>query len=352
MLLKLWAGLLSFLTFFQFSNGPQQPNGIPETRTAPSNAAEYSIDFSARAKPWWLSPWLLEQFYQLNVEDGTRTDSLLVLHNGKLVYESYGEGWDAGTLHGVASVTKTVTSALVGIAIADGFIKSVDDKLVEYFPDADITIAPEWKREITVEHLLTMTSGFVDDSGVRFADLLAMGLSGEEKEGIDRRFEEDTIKAGLELCSMADEPGKRWAYSSFGVDILLGLVARAIDRPLADYVDEKLFGPLGITHYKWYTFPDGTYEGSSDLLLTSRDMARFGLLYMNYGRWEDRQIIPADWVAQTPSRSMNAGAYGRLVWNFKFAPFFGFYEAYGSEGQCIDILPGLGLVLVRTGSRV
>jgi len=336
MFTRLWAGLLSFFTFFQFSNGPQQPNKIPETRTAPRHIAEYNVDFAARKKPFWLSPWLLEKFFQLNVEDGTQTDSLLVLHKGKLVYEKYADGWDESKPHYTASVTKTVVSALAGIAAAEKYIR-LDSKVADYFPG---TIVPgqESKNNLTVEHLLTMTSGIPGDA--------------QNDAWWDNLWNSTDPGALIFALPQTHPPGTNWAYDSAAVHLLAFLLAKAVDENLANYAQDKLFDPLGMEPVIWESTDAGWALGGWGISMTPRDMARFGQLYANYGRWEGKQIIPADWVAQTPSRSMNAGAYGRLVWNFKFAPFFGFFEAYGAGGQCIDILPGLKLVLVRTGSPI
>jgi len=338
MFIKLWAGLLSFFTFFQFSNGPQQPNKIPETRTAPRHIAEYSVDFTTRKKPFWLSPWLLEKFYQLNIEDGTRTDGLLVLHKGKLVYESYADGWDAGKPHSVASVTKTVISALTGIAVAEGHIR-LDSKVADFFP-GPVAPGQESKQDLTIEHLLTMTSGLPD------------GADDDDEAWWDALWASDDPGALIFALPQEHPPGTHWTYNSTAVNLLAFLLARAVGRPLDAYAQEKLFGPLGMDSVAWESTDAGWALGGWGISMTPRDMARLGQLYANYGRWKGEQIVPADWMAQTPSRSMNAGAYGRLVWNFKFAPFFGFFEAYGAGGQCIDILPGLNLVLVRTGSPI
>ncbi len=336
-----------------------QPAKAPDTRTSPyveeMPPDKYHVwptdQFETGDAPWWLPTYLLRPAYTLrgSIFSGTKNEGIVVLYKGKLVHEWYGKGWDKNALHPVYSVTKSVVHALVGIAIEEGYIKSVQDKIVDYFPGIDIKVAPELKKQITIEQMLTMTSGIAGDFENQFADYNAQPRTKEENEKLDQLYEEDSLKFLLEYCSMTAEPGERWNYSSMSTGILLGMIAAAIDQPLEDFVDERLFGPMGITHYDWGSYPDGTYAGGGGLALTPRDMAKFGYLYLNYGRWEDRQLVPADWVAQCSPTSKSPYGYGRLFWNVPFSPVKA-YAANGAYGQYLDIVPGQDLVIARTAT--
>ncbi|MDR0531835.1 MAG: beta-lactamase family protein [Oscillospiraceae bacterium] len=344
---KLLAWMLSVLSAFALWNPQAQPNRIPETRTAPAVPADDGVfptkEFAEGNPPLWFAPGLLKTALSLKgmMIGGSRTDGLLVLRQGKLIYEQYWNGYDQNKPHEMQSCTKSVISALVGIAIAEGKIKGVDQKVIEFFPEAEALLAKgqENKRDMTIEHLLTMTSGLPGD-----------GKPLEFAPGIDELALRKT-DCGLLifLAKQTNPPGKKFSYSSNGVNLLAVLLAKATGKPLLDYAKEKLFDPLGITSAEWEQMPDGNYAGGGGLQLTPRDMARFGYLYLNYGRWEGRQIIPADWVAQTPPKSKSFKAYGRLFWNYSLEPFCGFYEANGAYGQYIVIEPSRGLVIVRTG---
>ena len=349
-LLAIVSGVLAI--FIPWGANPQaQPNNIPETRVSPYGEEvpdRYGIwpteEFTAGRKPLWVRTGLLNitlgfrEFFSAG-----RSDSLLILHKGKLVYERYSNGFDKETPHYMASVTKSVVSALVGVAVGDGIIGGVEDKVIDYFPEAETL--PGWqesKRDMTIEHLLTMTSGILAD-----ADEIWDGYFAEDQE-------DSALYAFLIPQTYA--PGEKYQYDSIAPCILLGIIERAGGVNILAYARERLFSPLGMDSVEWETTADGLPTGGFGLDMTPRDMLRFGYLYLNYGRWEDsvsgdtQQILPADWVAKTPPRSKAVQAYGYLFWNYRQAPFSGAYEARGAGGQYIIIQPDRDLVIARTGS--
>ena len=341
---KFAAFILSFLSFFAFWNPNAQPNTIPETRTYVGEVPDkYGVwptkDFETGPKPAWFVPALAKTAYvfQRPINGNVFSDGVLVLHKGKLVYEDYAEGWDKDTSHQMYSVTKSIVSTLVGIAIGEGKIKGVDQKVIDFFPDAKIAPGQESKRDMTIEHLLTHTSGLRGDG---------------DKEALQDDWWEakDSGLAAFETPQVA-APGKGHSYSSgAGMQTLACLVSRAVKKNLFAYAKEKLFGPLGMTSVAWDAAADGSTYGGFGLSMTPRDMLRFGYLYLNDGRWEGKQIVPADYVARTPPRSKAAMAYGYLFWNTSLTPFDESYEASGSFGQFICIMPEYDAVIVRTGS--
>jgi len=342
MITKLWAITLSFLSFFALWSPNAQPNSIPETRSYVGEVPnKYNIwpteDFVVEKSPFlWGSG--LEFLFSAKgfFTGGHKNESLLVLHKGKIVYENYAGGWDKDKAHPMFSVTKSVLSALVGIAIGEGKIKGVDQKVIEFYPDAVIAPGQESKRDMTIEHLLTMTSGLPGDGDYSDWNWWDAQSSGQ---------------AAFETPQAA-APGERYAYSSGpSCQTLAGVVSKAVGKNLFEYAEEKLFIPLGMTSVTWDAAPDGLNTGGFGISMTPRDMARFGYLYLNHGRWDNSQIIPARWVAVTPPKSKALKAYGYLFWNFPLLPFDNSYEANGAFGQYIEILPQWDTVIVRTGTQ-
>jgi len=340
---KIIAWILSVLSFFALWSPNAQPNNIPETRTyigeVPDTYGIWPTKGFEQGKIFPLVPAVLEARYFLKdlPFPASTTDSLLILYKGKLVYERYADGWDKDTPHFMASVTKSVTSALVGIAIGEGYIKGVDQKVLEFFPEAPKL--PGWeesKRDMTIEHLLTMTSGIEYDT--------------EEKWDLVGPDAADHALSAF-LIPQSTAPGTKYFYDNAAPSILLGIIARATKRGVLEYAEEKLFGPLGMTSVEWWTTPDGLPYGAFGIDMTPRDMLRFGYLYLNNGRWEDKQIIPASYVAVTPPRSKAQKAYGYMFWNFPMLPFDSSYQANGAFGQYIEIIPEWDMVIARTASQ-
>lgn len=341
---KMIAWILSILSFFAFWNPNAQPNNIPETRDYVGEVPDkYGVWPTEDFETGSINPAVpdaLEAWYSVfkTLDFASTTESLLILHKGKIVYERYAEGWDKDTPHFMASVTKSVTSALVGIAIGEGVIGGVDDKVVTYFPEA--VGMPGWqeiKRDMTIEHLLTMTSGILTETY-------------EEWNGFYSPDQTDSALYAF-LLPQKTAPGKKFAYENAAPSILLGIIARATGRDVVEYAREKLFTPLGMTSVEWLRAADGLPFGAFGISMTSRDMLRFGYLYLNQGRWDDKQIIPADYVAVTPPRSKARKAYGYMFWNFDLLPFDSSYEANGAWGQQIEILPEYDMVIVRTARQ-
>ena len=290
-----------------------------------------SVDFTEGRTPLLL-PQAFEALYGLKglLSGGSATESLLILHKGKLVYESYAEGWDKDTPHEIWSATKSVVATLAGVAIQDGYIEGIDQKVMDFIGEIDPAVSPqdlEYLQRLTIEHLLTMTSGIYICDG----------------------YESSPNKINISFHS---PPGTVYNYENGGITFLGAVISMATGRPLLEYAWERLFKPLGITSVIWSDLEkeDGGYLNCGyGIEMTPRDMLRLGYLYMNYGRWEDRQIFSPAWAAQAGPKSMAPQAYGYTFWNNELLPFFGFYEATGMLGQFISIYPAWDMVVVRTG---
>jgi CubicO group peptidase (beta-lactamase class C family) len=273
---------------------------------------------------------------------------VLIAHRGRLVFEEYFYEYDVNTPHAMRSATKSVVSALVGLAIAGGRLKDVHQPVLPFFADEYPQIAnvTDAKRRITIEDLLTMTSGLDCD------DWNQASPGNESKMGRS----EDWVKFTLDL-PMRNEPGVASSYCSGGVIVLGRLVEKVSGKPLEPFARERFFEPLGIRDFEWRFDPDrSSTDTFCQLSLRPRDMVKIGLLYMNGGLWNGRQVLPADWVKTSTAHHTSLGGtdYGYLWWRpYLEVPGGRHYGimATGNGGQKIFLWPALDLVVVITGGN-
>ena len=272
---------------------------------------------------------LLEEIQRSSLQ----VDGLLVVHRGKIVLEEYYSGYTANTLHKTYSITKSVLSALVGIALEQGCISSLDDPVLGYFPDRQFLNLNIEKESITIEHLLTMSSGLYFD----FDQMLA---------------QMDWIQYVLDQ-PLAHPPGESWYYSDGGPQVLSAILTRACGMDTRDLAEEYLFRPLGITAYNWQRGAGGYYNGSWGLDLSPRDIAKIGYLYLKDGVWEQARIFPEDWFALSSQSYFQVPdplepwelSYGYLWWVHED----GALAAHGLKGQFLYLYPEKDLIVVITG---
>ncbi|MHA2264550.1 MAG: serine hydrolase domain-containing protein [Candidatus Thorarchaeota archaeon] len=276
-----------------------------------------------------------------------RIDSVLVIRNGCIVFEEYLNAYyDRFTRHTLQSISKSVNSALIGIAIREGLIESVAAKVVDFFPDLAIDNLDDRKRNMTIEHLLTMTTG------LDWSELLIPYDDFEHNSLTRMHASDDAVQYTLNQ-SMAYQPGTEWAYCS-GASIVLGAIIQQVSgMTTLEFAEEYLFSPLGIGDPYWLTAPGGWLHTGGGLYMTPRDTARFGLLYLNNGTWDGEQIVPANYVeasGQTHYYQFGIGAnygYGYQWWTF---PSNGIYYGYGNMEQKLYIVPEHDLVVVINSS--
>lgn len=268
--------------------------------------------------------------------------SLLVWHRGELVVERYYRGMRADRVVNLKSVSKTLLSPLVGIALRDSLIPSVDMPLRELLPelytrlDASPADDPR-KDEIRLRHLLDMASGLETTSFHNYGEWAA-----------SRDWGWDQLRRPMECA-----PGSCYQYST-GVTHLLGIVlAEATGKSLRDYAREVLFEPLDAPLPTWDRSPRGYYLGGNNMALRPRDLLEVGVLYLNDGRHDGRQLVPADWIERSwrpRFRSpWNGMGYGHLWW----ASDWGgeeVFSAWGYGGQFLVVVPRLDLAVVATSS--
>jgi CubicO group peptidase (beta-lactamase class C family) len=274
--------------------------------------------------------------------------SVLILQHGKLVLEEYFYQYDADTVHPLRSATKSFVSALIGIAIDQGLIESVRQPVLPYFQTdyPSIDHLTESKRAITIEDLLTHRSGLDCD------DRDAKSAGNESRMALA----DDWVKLMLDL-PMLHEPGQVAKYCSGGVILLGRIVEKASGMRIEDFARERLFGPLGVDRFEWRFAPDrSSSETFVQLSLRPRDMAKFGLLFAQGGRWNGRQILSAKWVEASTARHtvVDDTDYGYLWWRPYLNVTGGRHRgilATGNGGQKIYLWPELDLIVVLTGGN-
>jgi CubicO group peptidase (beta-lactamase class C family) len=277
-----------------------------------------------------------------------RVDALVIARNGRLCYDAYFSGGPT-TVHELQSVTKSVTSALVGAAVARGAIASMQQPVAALLPDfaAAVTSDPA-KAAIRVVDLLTMSSGLDWDE---------QSLPNTDARNTLTQMNNSADWTGFVLSRRAVEaPGTRFVYNSGGVILLGALLRASTGQDVVAFATDALFSPLGIRDQAWYRNPrqpDQVHTGGG-LSLRARDMAKLGQLYLDDGMWAGQQVLPRDWVRESTRTWLAAPSHGRLygfLWWLRSTPGAGDVpEAWGARGQHIFVVRPMNLVVVVTAS--
>ncbi len=273
--------------------------------------------------------------------------SAMIIRNGYVVLDE--DFRPFRSLDNLKSVTKSITSALIGIVINQGYIDGVDQPVIELFPSRHTANLDENKAAMTVEDLLTMQSGLDWPAGP------CPWRDGQECADYTTQQmleDEDSLQFLLDQPVTA-EPGTKCEYVAGASHLLSAMISETTGMSGLDFGMEFLFKPLGIEEVTWNDDGEGLNLGWSDISLLPEDMAKIGFLYLNEGKWDGDQILPVEWVrasaighAETGSRGIQS-QYGYQWW---VNPEFGFYDAMGSGGNYIIVMPEKDLVVVFTGS--
>lgn len=291
-----------------------------------------------------------------------RVQALLIARHGRLAFEAYYHGFHARSLLSISSITKSVISALVGVALGQGLLADLDQPVYDYFPEFVAVAADDpRKRSITMRHLLSMTSGFAPD--------------------LPEDFYLHVVRAALER-PLAHTPGDQFRYDSQGVDVLSAILTRVAGEPAAAFAQRTLFRSLGIwrddaVRFAWQNQAHGPHTWHADALwdearglpwkvsgqgdstggfgahFTARELAKLGLLYLAGGIWDGEQLMPSAYVEASTRRQSGGGwpehvPYGYLWWVAQ-REAVGQYDAFygsGYGGKYLYVVPALDLVVV------
>ncbi|WP_046573965.1 serine hydrolase domain-containing protein [Spirosoma radiotolerans] len=282
---------------------------------------------------------LREQYHNIH--------SLLIVRNGKLVYENYFNGYTQAIPENIYSATKSITSLLVGIALDKHLINRIEDKVLDYFPQyADLPNLTTAKKQLTIRDLLTMSSGLEcnDDDPQSPGNESTMYHSS------------DWVHYTLSLPMKAD-PGTLTAYCTGGVAVLGGILERATGQTIDEFAQASLWTPLGIQSIRWDRMPTGQVNTSGRMFIRPRDMAKLGQLVLNQGKWQGQQVVSADWVRESTRQQvvLRDQEYGYLWWRRSFlmdGKTVPAYYASGNGGQYIVVIPSENMVVVSTAGNL
>jgi CubicO group peptidase (beta-lactamase class C family) len=287
--------------------------------------------------------------------------AVVVARRGKLVFEQYFSGYDdpwgvpegqfdfdATTKHDMRSVSKSVTSLLVGIAIDHKLIAGVDEPVVKFFPEYSALKTPGWDG-ITLRNLLTMSSGVKWNENLPWTD----------PRNDEPHLGKDPDPIGYVLAKpIATAPGAVWNYNGGGTDLLGSIIERVSGKPFDIFAREALFRPLGITDWEWKTYENGKISPAAGLRLRPRDAAKIGQLMLNRGHWNGQQIVPAAWIEQSIAPRFQAIGYFGGLFFYGYQWWLGrtlsgdkevtWIAAVGLGGQRVFVVPNLDLVVMTT----
>jgi CubicO group peptidase (beta-lactamase class C family) len=296
---------------------------------------------------------------------GDKLHAVVIARHGKLVFEQYFAGldqpwgspagpydFDATTRHDMRSVTKSVTSLLVGIAIDRRLIGSVNEPIVKFFPELSSMKNDGWDN-VTLRHLLTMTSGIRWDETRPWSD-----PKNDEPHLVT---EADPVRYVLSK-PIASPPDTIWVYNGGGTELLGNIVERTSGQSLEEFAGDVLFKPLDVTDFEWKTYPpNGKIAAAGGLRLRPRDAAKIGQLLLDDGAWNGRQVVPPDWIMQSVVPRFQAVGYfgGTLFYGYQW--WLGrslangrevkWIAAFGWGGQRIFVVPELALVVMITAAQ-
>ena len=266
--------------------------------------------------------------------------NILIIKDGYIVAEQYySDEYGRDNLHSIHSCTKSITSALTGIAIKHGYIADLNQKMVDFFSEYEIENLTEEKQQITLKHLLTMSAG------LEWYELEFL-YSDERNTFRDFADSDNRVKFVLDR-PMLSIPGEEYSYNTGISHVLSAILQKSIGTRLDSFAVKNLFKPLGINDYYWPYDAHGVSYGGNGMRLTSRDMAKFGYLYLKNGVWGNRQIVPEYWVQASQQKHVKRkyisdNFYGYHWWVSNQNS----YSAVGFAGQWISIFPQQNLVVV------
>ena len=270
---------------------------------------------------------------------------IVVIKNDKLILEEYFNHYERDSLNDTRSVGKSFASALMGIALKDGYLKTENQKISEFYDLKTFENYSPEKDNITIKSLLTMSSGFDGND------------EDEDSPGNEENMypADNWIKFALDLPLTENKIGEKWSYFTTGVVLTGDILDKSIENGLEKYADEKLFQPLGIKNYKWKYTPQHKISLAGGLRMSALDFAKFGQLYKNNGVWNGKTILDKEWIKKSFtnyfSDNKDFEGYGYLFWRKVYKvgdKSFESYQSSGNGGNKIIIFTELPIVMVIT----
>jgi len=291
----------------------------------------------------------LSELEKVIKDEYSNINGIVIVRNGSIAYENYYNGYGPDDTHHVASVTKSILSALIGIAIDARYIEHIDQKVLDFFPDYVAGAADHNKQTISIRHLLTMTAPYPFEDWHEPLDKMCM--------------QPDWVNYTLDILGQQGDIGA-FKYATASAHLLSAIITRSTGKSAREFANERLFKPIGMREIPAYSMnsfgfddlfgknvkgwvhdPNHISTGGWGLTLTSRDMARFGLLYLNRGIWDENRIISEKWIDD--SIAINPNHYGYLWWLRQEDGIFA-YSAMGDGGHVICCIPEKNLVVAIT----
>jgi CubicO group peptidase (beta-lactamase class C family)/predicted small lipoprotein YifL len=264
-------------------------------------------------------------------------DSLTVIRNGYMVFDATFYPFQPDSKHIIHSCTKSIVSALVGIAIEQGYIENVQQPILEFFPQRTVENLTTEKKEMTLEDVLIMATGLECRDSYLYN---WRGIS-------EMKRSQDWIQFILDM-PMAEEPGTKFEYCNSASFLLSAIIQETTSMNALEFAKKHLFTPLDISDVAWPSNPQGITIGWGELHMLPHDMAKIGYLYLNEGRWNGKQVVSSDWVEKSTRSHLSAytleDGYGYQWW----VDDSGIYMALGYAGQYIVVLPEEEMVVVFT----
>ena len=270
--------------------------------------------------------------------DGVDIDSITIIRNGYMIADFYMYPSTPEKKHALYSVTKSITSTLIGIAIDKGYIKNTGQLLVELFPEKTFKNKDDEKRNITLGNLLIMSSGLENKD-----DLINHTYQGL----FEMQATADWTQYALNR-PMVEQPGRVFEYSNADSFLLTAILENQTGQDALSFARKHLFEPLGINDVLWRSSPKGISAGYGEMWLTPHDMAKLGLLYLNGGKWGERQVLSKAWVENATRQHIQVNK--NLHYGYQWWVGDSFYFAAGYQGQFIFVVPQKQMVVVFTSS--
>lgn len=327
------------LIIFAFVSGCQSLNGVW------SPAKNTGVESKIQDDYWPTDEWRASTPEEQGMDSGKLADMLenkrfgpirsaLVIRNGYLVLEAYRAPYDKETPCNTKSASKSIMSALTGIAIREKYIDSIDQKVAELLPRHFENADPK-KKNITVKNLLTMTAGIKS--------------SDPAGDPINWARSKDWVRYTINQ-PVIDAPGKHFNYDTGLTHLMSAVISETSGMATLEFARKYLFDPMGIKAGRWIRDPQGYNVGGSELELTPQDMAKFGYLYLQKGMWNGQQLVPREWVEGSLKNQVNGTSFNNPVNEYGYWWWLDkdYYFAWGWGGQYIIVNPKLDMVVVFT----